>query len=80
MSTPVISDRVAKKLWLITSMIAVSALPILKLTTVDYLAWSPEIANEVGVLLVAWSGSVASVLGLSRFSPSAKVETPPTGN
>lgn len=79
MSSPIISDKVAKKLWLITSLLAVSAIPVLELTTINYLAWSPEIANKVGTLLVAWSGSVASVLGLSRFAPSAEVK-PPAGN
>lgn len=69
----VIPDRVAKKLWIITSLIAVSTLPLLQLSVVDFAHWNVDVANQTGTLIVAWVGSIASVLGLSRFAPSTKV-------
>lgn len=71
MASPVISDRLAKKLWIATSLIAVSTVPVLQLTVVDYANWNIDVANQTGALIVAWVGSIASVLGLSRFAPSS---------
>lgn len=71
----VIPDKLAKKLWIATSLIAVSTLPFLQLTVVDYAHWNIDVANQTGALIVAWVGSVASVLGLSRFAPTANDAT-----
>lgn len=69
-SNQVIPDNIAKSLWIITSLVAVSSMPILQLTTIDYASWNADIAQHTGTIIVAWSGAVASVLGLSRYAPS----------
>ena len=47
----VIPDRLAKKLWLGTSLIAVSTIPLLQLTVVDYAHWNIDVANQTGQLI-----------------------------
>lgn len=69
----VIPDRLARRLWIITSLIAVSVTPLFQLTVIDYTNWNEETANATAALIVMWSGSIASVLGLSRYAPSGTV-------
>lgn len=66
----VISDRLAKRLWIITSLVAVSVTPMFQLTVLDYKVWNEDTANAAAALIVMWSGSIASVLGLARYAPS----------
>lgn len=76
MASQIITDRTAKKLWLIFGVVSVSAIPALTLTTVNYVGWNAEIATQVGTILVAWAGALASLLGLSRFAPSGSGSAP----
>lgn len=73
----VISDKTAKRLWLILGLITVSAIPALELTTVPWGQWGPELASRVGTTVVAWAGAIASLLGLSRYAPASE---PTDGN
>lgn len=69
---PVIPDEQAKVLWLVLSLIAVSATPITTLTVIDWAAWSETIAGQVAALIVGWAGSIGVVLGLSRYARTAQ--------
>lgn len=75
MAAKVITDKVAKRLWLITTLVVVSAYPLATLSTVNYFAWSPDVSKTVAEALVTWAGSVAAVLGLSRYAPSNTANT-----
>ena len=70
-NAPVIPDNVAKPLWLILALVSSSTPYAFGLTVVDWAAWDATIATQAAALIVAWSGTLASVLGLSRFSKSA---------
>lgn len=75
MASEIIPDKVAKKLWLILGLISVSAIPALSLTTIDWSHWSTDVATQVGTTIVAWAGAIASLLGLSRYSPTTPTTT-----
>lgn len=64
---PAIPDKVAKPLWIGLSLAAVSVPPLVGLTVIDYAAWSPTVATQLSGTLVTWIGSIAAVLGLSRY-------------
>ena len=70
-NAPVIPDNVAKPLWLILALVSSSTPYAFGLTVVDWAAWDANIATQAAALIVAWSGTLASVLGLSRFSKSS---------
>lgn len=67
-SEPVIPDTVAKPLWVGLSLISVSAGPVVALTLIDWAAWDAATGQQFATTAVAWAGSVAAVLGLSRFA------------
>ena len=69
-NAPVIPDNVAKPLWLVLALVSSSTPYAFGLTVVDWAAWDATIATQAAALIVAWSGTLASVLGLSRFSKS----------
>lgn len=69
-NAPVIPDNVAKPLWLILALVSSSTPYAFGLTVIDWSAWDATIATQAAALIVAWSGTLASVLGLSRFSKS----------
>ncbi|MDY0828597.1 hypothetical protein SK224_05590 [Microbacterium sp. BG28] len=65
---PVIPDRPAKLLWVVLTLIAVSAYPLATLTVIDWANWSETIAGQVAGLISGWAGSIGVVLGLSRYA------------
>ena len=65
---PVIPDKPARVLWVVLSLIVVSATPALTLTVIDWAAWSETLAMQVAALVSAWAGSIGVVLGLSRYA------------
>ena len=67
-ASPPISDKVALPLWLIIGGISVSVTPILLLPTLDWGNYGPDVAQQAAALIIAWAGSIASLLGLSRFA------------
>lgn len=69
-SQPVVPDAVAKPLWVGLSMVAVSAGPVVVLTLIDWSAWDATIGQQFATTVTAWAGSIAAVLGLSRFAKS----------
>lgn len=69
-TAPIIGDKVAKPLWITLALIAASAPYAFPLTVVDWSHWDATIAGQVSSLIVAWAGSVAAVLGLSRYARS----------
>lgn len=69
-NAPVIPDQVAKPLWLVLALISSSTPYAFALTVVDWAHWDATIATQAASVIVAWSGTLASVLGLSRFSKS----------
>jgi len=70
-NAPVIPDNVAKPLWLVLALVSSSTPYAFGLTVVDWASWDATIATQAAALIVAWSGTLASVLGLSRFSKSS---------
>ena len=70
-NAPVIPDTVAKPLWLVLALISSSTPYAFALTVVPWTAWDANIATQAAAIIVAWSGTLASVLGLSRFSKSS---------
>lgn len=72
-TAPIITDKVAKPLWLVLALVTVSAPPILSMTVIDWTHWSPTVASQVSATIVAWAGSVATVLGLSRYAKTAEL-------
>lgn len=70
-TAPIVSDKVAKPLWLVLAVISVSAPPALALTVIDWAHWSPTVSTQVSATIVWWAGSMASVLGLSRYAKSS---------
>lgn len=69
-TAPIIGDKVARPLWIALALIAASAPYVFPLTVVQWSAWDATIAGQVSSLIVAWAGSVAAVLGLSRYAKS----------
>ena len=69
-NAPIVPDKVAKPLWLILAIVSSSTPYAFGLTVVNWGAWDATIATQAAALIVAWSGTLASVLGLSRFSKS----------
>lgn len=69
-NAPVIPDNVAKPLWLILALVSSSTPYAFGLTVVNWGGWDATVATQAAALIVAWSGTLASVLGLSRFSKS----------
>ena len=69
-NAPIIPDNVAKPLWLVLALVSSSTPYAFGLTVVNWGAWDANIATQAAALIVAWSGTLASVLGLSRFSKS----------
>lgn len=70
-NAPIIPDNVAKPLWLVLALVSSSTPYAFGLTVVNWGAWDANIATQAAALIVAWSGTLASVLGLSRFSKSS---------
>jgi hypothetical protein len=68
--SPPIPDKVARPLWIALSLIAVSAGPVITLTVIDWASWGPEVGQQTAATIVAWAGSIAAVLGLSRYAKS----------
>ena len=69
---PPVPDKVALPLWLILGVLSVTAIPALTIPTLDWAHYDIEIANQAGQLIVAWTGSLAALLGLSRFARTGK--------
>jgi hypothetical protein len=69
-NAPVIPDHVAKPLWLVLALVSSSTPYAFGLTVINWGGWDATIATQAAALIVAWSGTLASVLGLSRFSKS----------
>ena len=65
---PVVPDKVAKPLWVILALIAVSVGPVVALTLIDYSQWAADTGTQFSSTVGAWAGAVAAVLGLSRFA------------
>ena len=72
-TAPVIGDKIAKPLWITLALIAASAPYVFPLTVVNWSAWDATIAGQVSSLVVAWAGSVAAVLGLSRYTKTSQL-------
>lgn len=72
-TAPIFSDKIAKPLWISLALIAASAPYAFPLTVVDYTHWDSAIAGQVSALVVAWAGSVAAVLGLSRYTKTSQL-------
>ena len=71
-NAPIVPDNVAKPLWLVLAIVSSSTPYAFGLTVIDWAAWDATIATQAAALIVAWSGTLASVLGLSRFSKSSE--------
>lgn len=65
---PVIKDFIAKWLWVVFAIIGVSSIPVGDLINV----WNPEgpieAVKTTALIITTLSGSLAAVLGLSRFA------------
>lgn len=69
-NAPVIPDHIAKPMWLVLALLSSSTPYAFALTVIDWGNWDATVATQAASLIVAWSGTLASVLGLSRFSKS----------
>lgn len=69
-NAPVIPDHIAKPLWLILALVSSSTPYAFAISVIDWANWDVTVAQQAAAVIVAWSGTLASVLGLSRFSKS----------
>lgn len=67
-AAPVIPDRPAKVLWIVLSLVGVSAGPVVALTVLDWAHWDAQIGTQFATTVAAWVGTVGVVLGLSRYA------------
>jgi hypothetical protein len=65
---PIVPDKVAKPMWLVLALVSVCAPPIVALTLLDWSHWDAAVGQQFTFTIVSWAGSIAAVLGLSRYA------------